>query len=222
MRINFLIISIVLLASCGHNNKKSITHNNINDNGNNAIVFSGNYSELHLAFNPQNNVITGYYENGTGDNGAGGPQFSCVFYMEGKMVNNEAKIKTYAPLDEFPADNDDLISGNLSVVSNKKVIIKLQDDHGGCNTMGENFKDSTEEFTLEKKQRWIEIRYIIATKAFFYKSDNEASKRMAYLIKGNIVYVDKIEGAWLHCTYLGDKRHCIQDWIKAEDVNVIN
>ena len=175
MRITILLISIVLLTSCGRTNKKSTTHSDSNIISNNAAVISGNYSELNLAFNPQNNVITGYYETGTGDDGAGRPQFSCLFYMESKLVNNEANIKTYAPMDEFPADNDDLISGKLSVINNKKIIIKLQDDHGGCNGAGVNFRDSTEIFTLEKKQSWIEIRYITVAKAFFYKSDNDAT-----------------------------------------------
>jgi hypothetical protein len=145
-------------------------------------ILSGEYDELKIAFNPQNNQVTGYFENSTGEDAGGGagPQFSCAFYIEGKLVGNKVKIKTFAPLDNFPADNDDPIAGSLNVTANNKLLVQLQDEHGGC-AMVQHFKDEPVDFKLDKKQNWIAIKYITATKAFFYIAASPETKRKAYL-----------------------------------------
>jgi len=144
MRISILLILVILLASCNPDNKQ--VNNNTKPSPDTVIV-SGEYAQLHLAFNPKDSVITGYYEDGTGIRDTGGQQFSCIFYIEGKLVDSTAKIKTY-----FPADNKTLITGELKVISKKKINIKLQDDPGGCRMTGLRLKDSTETLPLIKNK----------------------------------------------------------------------
>lgn len=215
MRIFTLLALVAVLSTCkqGHGKSSAV----VNDDGD-PPVLSGEYSELTLAYNPQNNLITGYFEDGTGDNGDGGSQFSCMFYIEGKLVNNKAQIKTYSPLDVFPQDNDDLITGNLTVSASNKIALSLKEEHGGC-TMVQHFADEPQKLSLDKKQNWIEIRFIKTEKAFFYANNNEQTKKKAYLVKGNIIYIDKIEDSWLHCTFLNADNHDTQGWIKSKETN---
>jgi len=181
-----------------------------------TTIVPGEYDELQLAFNSKTKLITGFYESGTGDDGKGHPQFSCIFYLEGKWIKNQAKIRTY-----FPLDNKDLIIGSLKKCPTNKITISLPDEHGGC-SMAQPFTKEPVEFTLDRKQQWIEIHYIVANKAFFYAQDDEKTKRKGFLIKGDIVCVDKIEPGWLHCTYLTMNELHTTGWIKSDMVNHID
>lgn len=213
MRVRILLVLIILSIACNQGGKKA------NDDRAkvitpNAAITSGDYAQLHLAINPQDSVVTGYYEDGTRIRDTGGQQFACIFYIEGKLVDSTAKIRTY-----FPTDDKHIIAGELHIVSNQKVSIKLQDDPGGCRMTGLRLKDTTEVFTLDKKQTWQAIKYITADRASFYAADNEGSKENAYMIKGDIVYIDKIKSPWLHCTYINAKGDSAENWIRAVDVN---
>lgn len=175
---------------------------------------SGKYGNgLNLAFNPQTNRITGYFEDYTGlDDNTGEPKFSCTFYITGIYNKNGFGIVTY-----FPADKeDDLIKGEIRIKDTKTVSIKLADDHGGCWNV-QPFSDGFINFTLTSETGWIEICYIETDKAYFHNDKNDASKRKAYVVKGDIVYIDKIEKDWVHCKYMGKKT--TEGWIKRETVN---
>lgn len=214
MKKAILFIALVtIFSSCQQGHTKS--------NISNDPILSGDYDELKIAFNPQNNQITGYFESGTGEDVVGtgtGSQFSCAFYIEGKLIDKKAKIKSYSPLDNFPADKDDLIAGVLNAAANNKLSIKLQDEHAGC-AMVQHFKDEPVAFKLDKKQNWIAIKYITAAKAFFYTDANPETKRKAYLLKGNIIYIDSEKPNWVHCTFVGPSKRSTQGWMKTEDIN---
>ena len=42
-------------------------------------VAPGDYGDLLLGYDGASDVVTGYFLSGTGDNGEGGPQFTCAF-----------------------------------------------------------------------------------------------------------------------------------------------
>ena len=95
---------------------------------------SGVYGELTLGVDPQGQALSGYYENGTGSNGSGGPQFSCLFYLLGKKTGNDV----YAVQTWFPGDSKkEIIAGELRFTAAAggnpaSVQLKLKQEPGGC------------------------------------------------------------------------------------------
>lgn len=184
-------------------------------------IISGQYDDgLNLAYDPSTKQITGFFAMERGDD-HGHPQFSCEFYIEGKLENGWAKIKTYFPPDSktlvVPAD--DTINGLLVVQKNGNVSIKLNDEHGGCQMTGETFKDSPVEFSKSKVKPWISIRYVRSDKTYFYSAPDEGSRGKAYLVKGDIVYLSKKDAQWIFATYVNQTGKDIKGWLKAEDIN---
>lgn len=182
-------------------------------------ITSGQYSEMTLAYNPETKIITGFYNNGTGDDGHGVPQFSCMFYLEGKVINGKASIITYFLLLKLQGKTDDIIPGVLIYKSAKEIDVKLKEEHGGCWNV-EHFADSLNHFFLDKKENWIAVKYAITDKAYFYQ-DDKTTRRKGYILKGDVVYIDSEKDAWAHCTYITVKWKRIAGWIKWADLNVL-
>ena len=142
----------------------------------------------------------------------GNPKFSCVFYLEGFHNNGEIMITSYYPIGKL----ENQIKGELQIVSDKKIKIKLSIEHGGCWNV-EHFADDFVNFDLETTKNWKEIRYIDCNKAYFYGAKKENTKKKSFVIKGDIVYIDKIENNWIHCQFLGKK--ITEGWLKQKSVN---
>lgn len=179
-------------------------------------ITSGEYNDLKIAFNAETKTITGFFEEYSGeDEKTKQPLFSCVFYFEGRLVNNKAEIKSYFPLDK----KDDLIEGTLRF-ENEKVFLQLNKEHGGCWNV-QHFADEEVKFALTKKHDWLEIRFVEADKGYLYRNKNDNGiNRSSYLKKGDIVSIDKIDNDWLRCTYLC--QYPITGWIKSESLNQIS
>jgi hypothetical protein len=175
----------------------------------------GSYREgLNIAFNPTNKLITGFYEGYSGiDETTGEPIFSCIFYITGKCQNEESVIKTYYPLDK----EEDIITGKLRIENDSTISIMLNEEHGGCWNVW-SFVNDFSEFKLKKDENWLEIRFIDIEKAFFYSDKKEETKRKAYMIKGDVIYIDKIEKEWVHCKYY--EKTVTEGWIKKESLNI--
>lgn len=178
------------------------------------IIKSGEYdNSLRMAYDSESKKITGYYENYTGwDEETKAPRFSCVFYIEGTFVNKKAIIKTYYPIDK----NEDTNEGHLEIVNNKTIYIVLPEEHGGCWNV-QHFADKPDKFELVKQFNWIQIRYVDTNKSYFHKEKSDAKKQKPYVIKGDIVYVEKIEGDWALCSYFGKKT--TKGWLKVTNLN---
>ena len=109
-----------------------------------------------------------------------------------------------------------MIKGDIQLVNSDIIKIKLTEDHGGCWNV-QNFSEEFVDFTLTTRTTWIEINYINTEKAYFHNDKNLESKRKAYVVKGDIVYIDKIEGEWVHCKYIGNAT--TEGWIKKGDLD---
>lgn len=178
-------------------------------------ITSGDYgAALQIAYDAKTNKLTGYYENYTGwHEQTNSPRFSCIFYIEGSVTANQFKIKTYSP-----KYTTDIIVGDVEIINSKNVSIKLPEEHGGCWNV-EHFADEPVKFELTKNSTWIQIRYVTTEKTYFYSEKSEAKKGKAYLIKNDILFVDKIDGTWAYCSYIGKK--ITKGWIKTADLNVL-
>ena len=102
------------------------------------------------------------------------------------------------------------------IISNKKIKINLPKEHGGCWNV-EHFADEPVDFTLDKSESWIEIRYANIDKVHFYSEKTEVTMQKAYLVKGDIVYIEKIDGNWAFCSYRAKKT--TKGWIKLSELN---
>ncbi|MFN7045076.1 MAG: hypothetical protein ACK4M1_07750 [Flavobacterium sp.] len=178
------------------------------------LIQSGEYdNSLRMAYDSESKKITGYYENYTGwDEETKAPRFSCIFYIEGTVSEQKVKIKTYYPEDK----NEDTIEGHIEIANNETIYIVLPEEHGGCWNV-QHFADKPDKFELIKKTNWIQIRYVDTEKSYFHKSKSDTKKQKPYVIKGDIVYVEKIEGDWALCSYFDKKT--TKGWLKVADLN---
>lgn len=172
-------------------------------------LVSGNYdSELLIAYNTSTKKITGYYENGTGDNN----QFSCIFYLEGQVTGKSFLVQTYFPNDK----TDDLQKGTINLISPKQINLQLAEDHGGCWNV-QHFSDEPVSFELRKETHWIQINYVITPKSFMYQDSKGKKKMKSFLVKNDIVCVERIENEMAYCQYSGTK--ITKGWISLHDLN---
>ena len=169
---------------------------------------------MKLAYDPGKKLVSGFFEQYTGlDEERGTPRFSCIFYLEGALQGDSAFIHTY-----FPGNKEqDLINGTIKFLAEKQISIQLQEDHGGCwNVQPFRYKPVTD--LLEKSTNWIQIRYVIAPKVYFFSDKNLTQKQKAYLLKDDIVYIESIEGTRAYCTYFGEKQNTT-GWIEIKNLN---
>lgn len=178
-------------------------------------IVSGEYdSGLKLAYDHKTNKLTGYFESYTGlDEETGNPKFSCIFYIQGTITGGQFTVDTY-----YPNDKDDIIKGNIQIINDTTVTIKLPEEHGGCWNV-QHFVDEQVKFIIEKNIAWTQIRFITTEKAYFYSDRSVDKKQKSYLVKNDFVCVDKIEGDWAFCTYYG--KRTTKGWIKTADLNII-
>lgn len=181
-----------------------------------AQPVSGKYdSELNLAFDTTRNLVTGYFEQYIGqDEETGNPRFSCVFYLEGFISGDSARIQSYFPLQK----EEDLITGTLTFKSGEQLTLKLQEDHGGCWNV-QPFRYEPIGFSPEKVTNWIQVRYISSPKAFFISSEVKSKElKQHHLVKGDIVYVEKIANDRVYCTFFSPQK-TTKGWILLKDLN---
>jgi hypothetical protein len=175
-----------------------------------AQVTPGTYSDgLTIAYNKDTKVVTGCFENYSGLDDDGDPKFSCIFYIEGKLTGNTATIKTYYPADA----DDDIIMGTLQVNGNS-LVIKLPEEHGGCWNV-QHFADEPVTFKLETKSNWIAVRYANKDKVYFYKMPLDTAKHQPFVLRGDVVYVEKFKGEWAYCSYRSKK--VTTGWVKVSE-----
>jgi hypothetical protein len=177
-------------------------------------IKSGEYEfGLKLAFDSKTKKLTGYFENYTGwDEETNNPRFSCVFYIEGLVTNNIFQVLTYYP--EYKSD--DTINGQIEIVNDSAIKIKLPSEHGGCLNV-QHFSDEPVLFDIEKKTKWTAIKYVVKDKAYFYSEKSDDKKRKSYLVKNDFVCIDKTENEWCYCTFYG--KRTTKGWIKTVDLN---
>ncbi|HEX8530111.1 MAG TPA: hypothetical protein VF646_08805 [Cytophagales bacterium] len=176
-------------------------------------IASGRYETLHLAYNPATRKVTGYFEQSGGyDENTKAPMFSCAFYLEGEMQRHAVPIRTYYPA----ARPEDVINGTLRVINGSEVSVKLPQEHGGCWNV-QHFADEPVPFGLTGKTDWLEIRYVTAAKAYFHADTLESTRRKAYVVAGNVVYLDRRQGGWAHGRYYG--KAVTAGWLKLDQLN---
>ncbi len=168
---------------------------------------SGNYGELSIAIDSVKKSITGYYENKTGEN----EQFSCIFLFTGNFKTfNDKTIE----VNSFFPENNNKIPGSITCKHVTDFSLILDDDHGGCWNV-QTFKEDPIDFSLVKKESWIDIKIVKSNKVFFCDNPDETNKSKAYVLKGDCLKVLEYSDNWLKVVYEGKKNTI--GWIKSQD-----
>jgi hypothetical protein len=168
---------------------------------------------LKIAYNPMSKLITGFYEKYYGYDESGNPnhKYSCILYLKGIYNDTVSDIVSYQSLN----NGTKKISGKIRISDSLHISIILNEEPDCFNVA--IFSQSYVPFEITNKTNWLEIRYIDNEKSFFYKDQNAESIRKAYLLKGDIFYVDKIENDWVHGRYYG--KSITEGWLKRETLN---
>jgi hypothetical protein len=169
-----------------------------------AQTLSGENSQIMIAVDPQTKIITGYYTDSTGyDDPSQGVKFTCIFYLRGKAEGEQPyKITTW-----FPGDSNDhqLIRGQIrfdTKGTKRVVVIRLEEEHGGCWNVMHFADDEDAELTLERSGTWSSIRIVSARRAHFYSSPTAASKLRTYLTTGDSLKVFSAESGRVNAEYI--------------------
>jgi hypothetical protein len=177
----------------------------------NIGVSTGVYNDgLLVGFDPTTKTVSGYYHSETGQG-----QFSCIFYLEGRLGGRSSPISTYFP--EEPAA--DLIKGNLVLEAPQKLKVLLDSEHGGCWNV-RHFADETEpaEFTLDAAYAWIAVAVVRSERAYFFENPTSRTHRKAYVVKGDGVGVRAKKPGWLQVDYVDPDGRTASGWIRQGDV----
>lgn len=173
-----------------------------------ARIVSGDYDTLLIAVDPATHIVTGYFQDSTG---AG--QFSCIFYLAGKLHGPDTPIRTW-----FPGTPAEVIKGTLVREGRGKFKVELLHDHGGCwNVRHFADKDQPAEFDLETPHPWISIAVVKSNKAWFFDTPGSTTHRKAYIVQGDGVGVRATRGEWLQVDFV-DGAKPVSGWIRASDV----
>ena len=167
---------------------------------------------LTLAYDNDTKTVTGYYENYAGfDARTGSPRFSCVFYLKGNFTEGIGDIITF-----YPGDEENYINGKLKFYGDGIVSVKLDKEHGGCMNV-QTFSDAFQQFQFSKLEEWKAVKYVKTDKAYFHNEKSDEARKKTYVVKNDIVYVEKIEGDWMFCAYIG--KSTAKGWIKKSKLN---
>lgn len=180
-------------------------------------IVSGEYGALLLGVGT-GGELTGNYSNSRGDG-----QFSCVFYIRGKLRNGVAEIATW-----FPKDKE-IIRGRLKFVEDDGkpgVNIKLRELPGGCGMVAAEFDDENgSTHLLNELGEWQTVRVVSAAKAFFHNSPNSAARQKAFVIEYDAVRVFKTRNGWIEAEFGNEcvdddcrQRKTTRGWIKQADL----
>jgi len=178
-------------------------------------ISTGVYSDgLLMGFDPATGIVSGYFQSETGEG-----QYSCIFYLSGKLSGPRSPISTYFP--EEPAD--DLIKGELVLETSEKLQVRLQSEHGGCWNV-RHFADKEEpaEFNLDSAHGWTRIAVVKSKRAYLFSDPTSANQRKAYVVKGDGVGVRATKPGWLQIDYIDPDGKAVSGWIRQTDVYTPN
>lgn len=175
----------------------------------------GQYDALRIAYDNQSELITGYYEDYTGwDANTESPRFSCIFYLEGKVINGKARINTYQPGYKLFYAN----AGTIEIKNDTLFTLTFDDpDKASCSNV--TSFEKPRDFRRNNRNSASQIRFIATNKAYFHSKPSADSQLKSYVIKGDILSVEKIEGVWAYCSYTG--KSTTKGWIRVNELNTL-
>ena len=178
-----------------------------------APITSGDYEGLLIGVDRQG-TLTGYFESSTGNG-----QFSCIFFMRGKVADPATRVDTWFP---EKRDAKNVISGSMQLLSeNGKPTVRasLKEDPPGCWNV-QHFAPEPASFTLNEKGSWQAIRVVSANKAYFHDDASGKHARKAYAVQGNALRVFETRPGWVQAEYVSPEGKRTRGWVLEKDLYV--
>ena len=174
-------------------------------------VVSGDYRGFLVGVD-RNGSLTGYFESSSGRG-----QFSCIFFVSGKVSGLVDRVDTWFPGDRDPKE---VIHGVLERVSSNgkpAIRLKLEEEHGGCWNV-QRFASNPSTFALTEQGNWESIRIIASKKAYFYDDPSSPKPRKAYVVTGNALRVFETRDGWVRAEYVSPENRRSRGWILERDL----
>lgn len=174
---------------------------------------SGEYGQLKLAFS-HGHVTGEFYDFRQGNGTEQAPQFSCGFALEGawKPGTTEAPVLTWWPGEDRL---DTRVRGRL-MMDGSTATLSLDDNPGGCDMTGDDFKDKAFAEEMTAPRRWLEVREVRSLRAHF--SDTPGGPpRHAYVTRGDAVGITGRANAFVHVEYV-DGNQPVTGWLPVTDL----
>lgn len=176
-----------------------------------APVVSGDYGGFLVGVDRYGS-LTGYFESSTGRG-----QFSCIFFVSGKVGGSADRVDTW-----FPGDHDpqEVIHGVLEqVISDGKpaIRLKLEEEHGGCWNV-QRFASDPSTFAVTEQGSWESVRIVASKKAYFYDDPSSPKPRKAYVVTGNALRVFETRDGWVRAEYVGPESQRTRGWVLERDL----
>jgi hypothetical protein len=180
-------------------------------------IASGDYDSLMIAVDSKGE-LTGYFNEGTGDDGSGHPRFSCTFFIYGeKQVGNAYKVSTWYP----GAPEDEVVTGTLKLVgkgAKSKINLHLNGEHGGCWNVAPALKDAAGvDFELTSAAKWEGVRIISPARAYFFMSPEAKAPQKIFVVKNDPVRIVSVKGDWAEVSFTNDSGKTTQGWVKSSE-----
>jgi hypothetical protein len=181
-------------------------------------VVSGKYNNGVLSLAHDGQLVSGYYANGRY---AGNPNFGCSFYFYGRSNDQidfrKIKIVIINPFNLL----EKLREGTLKIHDEEDIFSLVADlNANDCWDQELGFveigKDPGIGFVLSEEKPWLEIRVAASERVYFHDSTAVGEKRQAYVIKGDPLFISKVQGEWLLATFIGQKSE-VNGWVKRAD-----
>lgn len=168
---------------------------------------SGKNAALRLAVDPEG-TLTGYYQAYAGwDEAARAPRFSCAFYIYGRPDDGAYRLATWL------AGEAAVIHGRLHDAPNQQVVLKLEDEPGGCWNVERFSEGEGAKFTLLQGKPWIAIRLVAADRAYFHAEPDRAARRGAYVVRGDVIGIHRRRDGWVLAEFENERGRLTRGWI---------
>lgn len=180
-------------------------------------IASGDYDSMMIAVDSKGE-LTGYFNEGTGDDGSGHPRFSCTFFIYGeKQVGGDYRIFTWYPGEP----GSDIVAGTLRLVgkgSKTRVNLWLEGEHGGCWNVAPGLKEEGGvDYELTTPAKWEGIRVISPARAYFFMSPEAKAPQKIFVVKNDPVRIVSLKGDWAEVSFTNDSGKTTQGWVKSSD-----
>lgn len=174
-------------------------------------MISGDYDGFLIGVD-RNGFLTGYFESSTGRG-----QFSCIFFVSGKVSGSAASVDTWFPGDRDPKEVIHGVLERMSLNAKPAIRLKLKEEHGGCWNV-QRFASDQATFVLTEQGSWESIRIVASKKAYFYDDPSSLKPRKAYAVTGNALRVFDTRQGWVRAEYVSPENRRTRGWIQERDL----
>jgi hypothetical protein len=156
--------------------------------------------------------LTGYFESSTGRG-----QFSCIFFVSGKVNGLANSVDTWFPGDRDPKEVIHGVLERMSSAGKQAIRLKLEEEHGGCWNV-QHFASDQSTFALTEQGSWESIRIVASKKAYFYDDPSSPKPRKAYAVTGNPLRVFETREGWVRAEYVSSGNRRTRGWVLERDL----